>query len=101
MELVEVLLYVKADFYIRWEMTPTSISGGRWKLVSVGVQSPIWYTLREDAHVCGKEGAIRRPAHGAQDSQASLECMNAFDKNVWIVKMLNLSYGIITDPADR
>ena len=35
-------------WYIRWEMTPTSIGGEKQVSISGGSQSPIWYSLRQD-----------------------------------------------------
>ena len=55
-------------------MTPAS-SGGECQIrISGGIQSPIWYTLREDAQGFGVEDVCwRRPESRAQNSQASFE----------------------------
>ena len=41
--------------YIRWGMTPASVGGEQQLCISGGFQSPIWYTLREDAQEFGLE----------------------------------------------
>ena len=60
--------------YIRCEMTPTSVGGEQQNYISGGIQSPIWYSLRQDCRDAQKNmSCIAWRASRSKNAEGILE----------------------------